>query len=109
MILCDVGVLLNASAPAAEHHSRCYEQVRGLGSGKEPFGISELVLAAVVRLGTNPRVFRPPASPETIFAFANALRNHPRAISVAPGRRHWGIFQDLVLQTGIRGSDPTDA
>ena len=66
-------------------------------------------MRAVVRLATNPRVFRPPASSESIFSFADALRQHPRAVSVAPGRRHWGIFRDLVMQTGIRGSDTTDA
>ena len=109
MTLCDVSVLLNASAPEAEHHALCYGCIRELGASNEPFGVSELVLAAVVRLATNPRVFRPPASPENIFAFTDAVRKHPRAVSVAPGRRHWGIFRDLVVQTGIRGSDTTDA
>src|SRR5204863_8106416 len=52
-------------------------------------------------------IFRPPASPENIFAFTDAVRKHPRAVSVAPERRHWGIFRDLVVQTGIRGSGTT--
>ena len=109
MILCDVNVLLYASAPQSEHHRLCRERVQGLGATDESFGISELVLAAVVRLATNPRVFRPPASAESIFAFADALRKHPRAVSVGPGARHWRIFRDLVIHNGIRGSDTTDA
>ena len=28
---------------------------------------------------------------------------------IEPGPRHWTIFRDLVLATGIRGSDTTDA
>ena len=109
MILCDVSVLLYASTPQSEHHSLCYDRVHALGASDESFAISELVLAAVVRLATNPRVFRPPASPEKIFAFAEALRQHPRAVSISPGGRHWRLFRDLVFQSGIRGSDTTDA
>jgi hypothetical protein len=28
---------------------------------------------------------------------------------VSPGSRHWRIFEDLVVQSSIRGGDTTDA
>jgi len=109
MVLCDVNVLLYACTPQSEHHALCREALVDLGSGDEPFAISELILAAVVRIATNPRAFDPPASPESAFAFTSALRDHPRAVAVSPSTRHWRLFMDLVLSTGIRGSDTTDA
>lgn len=109
MILFDVSVLLPAFMPGAASHPRCRSLVEEVANEEEPFAVSELVLAAVVRIATNPRVFRPAASPERAFEFAEALRAHERAVLVAPGPRHWRIFRDLVAATGIRGSDTTDA
>ncbi|MBI2898484.1 MAG: PIN domain-containing protein [Deltaproteobacteria bacterium] len=109
MILCDVSVLLPACMPAAPSHARCRALVEEVANAEEPFAVSQIVLAAVVRIATNPKVFRPAASPERVFEFAEALLGHERAVLVAPGPRHWRIFRDLVTVTGIRGSDTTDA
>jgi hypothetical protein len=109
MILCDVGPLLSAMVSASPHHRVCKERLEVLRAGAEPFAFSELILAAVVRIGTHERVFRPAPEPAEVFAFAEAWRSHPRAIRIEPGERHWEIFRDLVLATGLRGADTTDA
>ena len=109
MILFDVSVLLPACMPRAPSHARCRALVEEVASADGPFAVSDLVLAAVVRIATNPKVFKPAASPESVFEFAEALRTHERAVLVAPGSRHWRIFRDLVAVAGIRGSDTTDA
>jgi toxin-antitoxin system PIN domain toxin len=71
--------------------------------------LSELILAAVVRIGSNPRVFQPTPAPEEVFRFVEALTSQPEVRRVEPGPRHWAIFRGLVLETGIRGADTTDA
>lgn len=109
MVLCDVNVLLYAMVERSQHHRRCRELLDGLRSCGERFAISELVLAAVYRIGTNPKVFRPAPSPKDVLAYAGAWRRHPLAVSIAPGPRHWEIFESLVVGLGIRGSDSTDA
>lgn len=109
MVLWDVNLLLYAAIPSCPHHRRCRSLLRVLVDGTEHFALSELVLSAVVRVATNPRVFDPPASPPEAFAFCRSLLSHPLAVRVAPGPRHWQIFEDLVSSTGIRGSDTTDA
>ncbi len=109
MILCDVNVLLYAMVEATPHHERCLAEVESLRRGTEAIGVSELVLAAVVRIATNPKVFRPAAAPADAFAFADAWRGQARAVRVSPGERHWRIFRELVLDTRIRGADTTDA
>lgn len=109
MILFDVNVLLQAFMPGAPAHARCRALVEDVIETEAHFGVSEIVLAAVVRIATNPRVFKPPATTARAFAFADALRSHERAAVIAPGPRHWKIFQDLVKASGVRGSDSTDA
>lgn len=109
MILCDVGVLLHAMIRRAEHHEVCRREVERLRSTPREMAVSELVLAAVVRIGTNPRVFRPCPTTGEVLGFVNALRSPPEVRQVVPGPRHWTIFEDLIRTTGIRGSDTTDA
>jgi uncharacterized protein len=109
MVLCDVSVLLQAAMSKSPHHATCRKNVsRLLGDGR-PFAVSELVLASVVRIATNPRAFDPPANIESAFAFVRALRDHQGAVTIGPGERHFAIFEDLVRAANIRGSDTTDA
>jgi uncharacterized protein len=109
MVLCDVSVLLQAAMKKSPHHALCRRRVNSLLGGGEPFAVAELILAAVVRIATNPKAFKPPSTIDSAFAFARALRDHERAVVIGPGGRHFPIFEDLVRATGIRGSDTTDA
>jgi toxin-antitoxin system PIN domain toxin len=109
MVLCDVNVLPYAFAPSTIHHQICRRALEKLLKAEDVFGLSELALAAVVRISTNQKIFRPPASSETVFAFAEALREHAKTVILNPSQRHWSIFQDLVLSTKTQGSDTADA
>jgi hypothetical protein len=109
MVLCDVNVLLYAMIERSDHHARCKRLLEDLRVSGERFAVSELVLAAVYRIGTNPKVFRPTPSIDEVLAYIGAWRRHPLAVAVVPGPRHWEIFEDLVVSLGIRGSDSTDA
>lgn len=109
MILCDVGVLLNAMVAKSAHHLVCRRELERALASPENLALSELVLAAVVRIGTNPRFFQPCPTAEEVFGFVDALRSQPAVRMVAPGPKHWTIFRDLVLGSGIRGGDTTDA
>lgn len=109
MILCDVGVLLQAMIRSTTHHETCRRELERLRSNPREMAVNDLILAAVVRIGTNPRLFDPCPGVEEVFAFVNALRDAPGVRVVAPGPRHWTVFEDLILTSGIRGSDTTDA
>jgi len=109
MVLWDVNLLLYAAIPTSPHHARCRSLLLALLGGEEHFAISEFVLASFVRICTNPKAFDPPALPREALAFCQSLLSHPLAVKVAPGPRHWRIFEDLVLAAGVRGSDIADA
>jgi len=109
MVLCDVNVVLGAGMRESPHHDVCRARIDGLLNAQERFAISDLVLSAVIRIATNPKVFKKPSSLASAFAFVRTFRDHPDAVVVSPGPRHWRIFQELATKSNCRGADTTDA
>ncbi len=109
MILLDVDVLVHAFHEGSPDHRAHREWLLATVASDEPFGLSELVLSGFVRVATHPRVFDPPAPVGDALAFADALRSQPNAIVVAPGGRHWEIFERLCLAAGAKGNLVPDA
>lgn len=66
-------------------------------------------MAGFLRIATHPRIFQPPAPIEAALGFANAFRTQPNAVMIAPGVRHWEIFQRLCREAGAKGNLVPDA
>jgi len=103
VILLDVNVLVYAYREEAPEHHAFARWLREAGEAEELCGVSDVVLSGVVRITTNPRIFRTPAPLEHVLDFANALRGRPSVVGVDPGPRHWPIFTRLCRQTGAKG------
>ena len=99
MILPDVNVLIHAFRPDSSQHSVCRAWLAGVVSADARFGLSRLVLSAVVRITTDPRAFRPPSEISEAFGFCEDLIGQPHSQMVEPGDRHWDIFKRLCIQT----------
>ena len=108
MILPDVNVLIYAFRRDLPQHRVCRHWLASVVSGDERFGISPLVLSALVRITTNPRTFRMPSSIDEAFGFCEDLLGQPHCQIVDPGERHWEIFRGLCVDTDTRGSRVTD-
>jgi len=52
--------VINAHRPAQEHHAAALELLEAEVNARAPFALSELLLARLVRIGTNPRAFAAP-------------------------------------------------
>jgi toxin-antitoxin system PIN domain toxin len=109
VILCDVNVLLNAHRSGQEHHRVARELLETVVNTPAPFGLSELVLGAFVRIATNGRAFSVPTPLDDAFRFADRLLRRPNARVVRAGDRHWQIFEDLCRRTQAQGSLIADA
>jgi toxin-antitoxin system PIN domain toxin len=109
MILPDVNVLIYAFRQDAPQHAVCRSWLNGVVAADARFGISKLALAAVVRVITNPRIHRAPASLVDAFAFCENLLQQPHCVVVEPGDRHWEILRRLCTDNGIKGPGVTDA
>lgn len=95
MQLPDVNVLIYAHREDAPEHERYATWLRALTESDEPFALSEVVLASVIRIVTNPKIFDPPSPTDVAIAFCQRLVDWPRAVMVVPSRRHWDIFTAL--------------
>lgn len=109
VILPDVNVLIYAFRIDVPEHAACGPWLEQIASGNNRFGISPLVLSAVVRVTTDSRIFRTPSSSEDVFRFCDYLLDLPHCEIVEPGERHWAIFERLCIETNTRGRRVTDA
>jgi toxin-antitoxin system PIN domain toxin len=109
VILPDVNVLVYAFVAESPDHPRYAEWLRHAATGREAFGLSELVLSGFVRIVTNPRVLKVPAPPRDALAFVGTLRTRPNVVLVNPGARHWDIFERLCVEVGAKGNLVADA
>lgn len=109
MLLPDVNVLIYAHRAEAPEHAAYARWLTETVSGREPFALSELVLSGVVRIVTNPRVFKTPTPLETALAFVRALLHQPNAVRLRCGARHFEIFEELCELTRASGKLVADA
>jgi uncharacterized protein len=109
LILIDVNVFVHAHKEQAPRHAAYKAWLEGVIAGDAPYGISELVLSSFLRIVTHPRVFDPPSELEGALAFAGQVLEAPNCVRVAPGRRHFSIFTNLLRVCGARGNLVPDA
>jgi hypothetical protein len=109
MILPDVNVLLYAFRSDSEHHAEYLAWLEDIVNGDEAFGMSPQVLCSVVRLATHPRVFASPSRLDDALAFAGVLLDQPHCTAVAPGPRHFAIFEGLCRAAAVTGNLVQDA
>ena len=108
MILPDVNVLIYAFRKDAKSHHIARAVLDPLFAGDTRFGISPLTLGALVRVTTNARTFANASSLEEAFGFCDDIYSHGNCQIVAPGDRHWRIFERLCRETNTHGPDIAD-
>jgi len=109
VILPDVNVLIYAFRRDSPQHAVSRTWLDGVIAGDARFGISDLVLSAVVRIVTNEKILAAPTSLDEAFGFCENLMRQPHCEVLKPGERHWGLFSRLCRETGTRGPRVTDA
>jgi uncharacterized protein len=107
MLIPDVNVLVAAYRTDHVDHLVARSWLESTTTGVEPLGITESVLAAVVRIVTNPRIFRTPTPGVEIFDQLEKLREVAHVIR--PGRTWWSIFRELCVKSSVRGPLVSDA
>lgn len=110
MLLPDVNVLVYAHrADASTEHPAYASWITRLATAAEPFALSALVVVGVVRIVTNPRIFRRPSTLDEVFAFLDELLTRPNARIVTPGAKHLEIWQTLCRESRATGKLVADA
>ncbi len=109
MILADVNVLVYAHREECERHREYRAWLEAVLSGVSAFGVSDFVLSGCLRILTHARIFDPPTPWAAALGFVRQVREHPNAVAIAPGPRHWPLFVELCGKTRARGNLVADA
>ena len=110
MLAPDVNVLVYAHRVDSIADHRSYARwVTELATGREPFALSVLALAGLVRVVTNPRIFPRASSVGEAFAFVSELATRPQARLIRPGPDHLTILEELCRASGATGKLVADA
>jgi toxin-antitoxin system PIN domain toxin len=105
----DTNVLLYAHRQDVPGHEEYRSWLEALLRGPEPYGMSDLVLSAFLRVVTHPRVFDPPSPLRKALSFVEEVRDRDVRVPIGAGPRHFGIFVDLCQRAGVRGNLVADA
>jgi toxin-antitoxin system PIN domain toxin len=109
VILVDVNILVYATNNAAHQHAAAREWLDLQLTGVAPVGLPWAALLALVRLGSNPRVFpRPLTVQESWGQVISWLAAEPVWIP-QPTERHAEILGALLAQPGVYGNLVPDA
>jgi len=102
-------VLIYAHREDSTDHGAYAQWLTGIATGPEPFALSVLALSGLIRITTNPRIFKRPSTLDEVFAYVTELVRRPNARIVAPGPDHLAIFERLCRSAGAGGKLVSDA
>ncbi len=108
MLLPDVNVLVAGFRADHEHHRPARTFLEQARSKRTTLGLSDIALAGVVRLATNPRVFVRPDTADAVVEYLDAVLEPPAAL-VRAGTTHWSRFTELCRRLQLRGNLVPDA
>ncbi|MEJ7825745.1 MAG: TA system VapC family ribonuclease toxin [Solirubrobacteraceae bacterium] len=103
MLLPDVNVLLAGFRADHVHHDPARAFIEAARDGDEPLGLSVIVLSAVVRLATNPRVFARPDTADAVLDYLDVLLDAPGRV-ISEGDHHWPRFAALCRDLRLSGN-----
>lgn len=109
MTLIDANLLLYAINRDAPQHERARQWLEARLSGSEPVGFAWVVLLAVLRIATSPRVFPRPLSPEAALELVQGWLAQPCSVLVNPGPAHWPLLRQLIVASGTAANLCSDA
>jgi hypothetical protein len=109
LILVDANILLYAEDSLSPHHQQARSWWDEQLSGTSPVCLSWVVLAAFIRIATNPRVFAHPLSLTQAIARVQSWLDQPCTRVVQPTERHWVVFQQMLTSGQAVGNLVTDA
>ncbi len=109
MLLLDVNVWVYAHREDSPNHTQFKSLVENILNSDSLFAVSTLVLSGFLRIVSHPKIFNPPTPIETAIQFVESIIEHPNAVFVSPGVRHWGIFINLCSKTNAKGNLVPDA
>jgi uncharacterized protein len=107
--LLDVNILVSAHRGEALNHLMMLDYLNELRSGQQFFAVPEIAFSSLLRLVTNPKMFKPPSTPDGTLAFIASISRSAKCLVVRPSETHWLVFENLVRRVNAAGNLIPDA
>jgi hypothetical protein len=104
----DVNVLIYAFDSDATHHQSAVRVLRECADTAEPLVLFPAVMVGFLRVVTDRRILRTPASPVEAKHFLDQLLKWPTVRVVADGNRWWDSCGPLLVRHEPRGAEVVD-
>jgi toxin-antitoxin system PIN domain toxin len=109
MILIDANLLLYASLRELPQHPQARAWLEEVLNGDQLVGLPWMVVLAVLRISTNPRVLQQPLPAHQALGLIEGWLDHPLVQTIEPGPGHWAILRMLLAQAGTAANLTNDA
>jgi uncharacterized protein len=109
VILVDANLLLYAEDSLSEPHEAARTWWDAQLSGSDPVGLCWAVLAAFIRIGTNPRLHQRPLTLKEAAERVQSWLDQPCVRIVQPTDQHWAVFQQMLRNGKAVGNLVSDA
>lgn len=109
MKVVDANVLVYASNEDAEYHPSAWHWLASALSGSTTLIVPWMVAIGYLRVITNPKIFREPATVADAVRFLDGLVSRPTVVMGEPDRRHFGRVRQLLAPLGRGGGLVNDA
>jgi toxin-antitoxin system PIN domain toxin len=105
----DVNVLLYALRQDSDRHAEHRRWLEEALNGMEPVALFEPVLAAVLRIGSHPSIYKVPTPLAVLEEFLDACLTAPSALRLRADEQHFDLFRTLCRRADCRGNLVQDA
>jgi toxin-antitoxin system PIN domain toxin len=108
VILPDVNLLLYATIDAFPHHTRARQWWEQAVNSGEQIGLADPTIFGFLRVGTNPRLLRPPLSIEEAAGYVETWLAQPNIDRAVGGSQYLALAMGLLRAVGTAGNLTTD-
>lgn len=109
MIVPDVNVLINAFHTESPRHAEARAWLTHALQDGDRLGVLDVVATGVIRIMTNPRVFKKPVTTGQAIGAIEAIMRSPNAVLIHGSSLSWEIFSGLMRGYEFRAADIPDA
>ena len=109
MIVLDANLLLYAYDTRATDHKAAGAAITRVFEGPELIGLPWQTILAFLRISTNARIPGAGLSIEEALAVVQTWIELPQVTVLAPGEKHWGILQQMLIGGRVNGLATADA
>lgn len=108
MLSVDVNVLVYAFDESSPRHTTARSLLSRLATGPSTLLLFPTVISGFVRVVTDPRILRAPATADQAVGFITALLASPNVHLTGAEASAWTTFASLIDRYQLRGADVTD-